>query len=253
MNKKYLFLFLFLFVLVFSIPIVKIEIINVFDFLKTDFFSSFNNFRDDISNIINQSKKIKELKLQNYKLQKKIVVYNSILGNCEDLKNFIFVKDSNLVFSKIVSYADLPDFTKFYITYVGKNYPRGLVYNNLVAGIAVKRVGNYSLAFLNNNKKVSYTIYILDNGKKIPGIFKGGENIIKYIPKFAKIKKGDLVVTNGLDGLFYEGAKVGIIKSVKNENLYKEAKVKLFYDSNAPNYFYVVKKLKGVTNGNTKH
>ena len=73
---------------------------------------------------------------------------------------------------------------------------------------------------------------------------------IEYIPKFAKIKKGDLVITNGLDGLFYEGAKVGIIENIENKNLYKKAKIKLFYDSNAPNYFYVV---KGEKNGYTKH
>lgn len=242
MNKKYLFLFLFLFVLLFSIPVVKIKTIDFFNVLKIEFFSDFKNFHDTIFNIINQSEKIKNLKIQNQNLQKKIAFYNSILGNCEDLKKFKFVKDSNLVFTKTLSFAAIPDFSQIYIAYKGKNYPRGLVYNNLAAGLVVKRVGNYSLAFLNSNKKVSYTVYILDNGKKTPGIFKGGENIIKYIPKFAKIKKGDLVITNGLDGLFYEGVKVGIIENVKSENLYKEAKVKLFYNSNSPNYFYVVKK-----------
>ena len=253
MNKRYLFLFLFLFVLIFSIPIVKTEVINIFNYLKLEIFTSYENLQKNISNLIHQSQKIKKLTLEKQNLQKKIAFYNSILGNCLDLKNFEFIKDSNLIFTKTISYAAIPDFSQIYIDYKGKNYPRGLVYNNLAAGIAVKKVDNYSLAFLNNNKKVSYTIYILDNGKKIPGIFKGKENIIKYIPKFAKIKKGDLVITNGLDGLFYEGAKVGIIKSIENKNLYKEAKIKPFYDSNSPNYFYVVKKLKGVTNGYTKH
>ena len=241
MNKKYFFLFLFLFVLIFSIPVVRIKTVDVFNMLKAEVFSSFNIFHDDISDIANQSEKIKNLKLQNKNLQEKIAFYNSILGNCEDLKKFKFVKDSNLVFTKTISYATIPDFSQIYIDYAGKNYPRGLVYNNLAAGLVVKRAGNYSLAFLNTDKKVSYTVYILDDNKKIPGIFKGGKNIIEYIPKFANIKKGDLVVTNGLDGLFYQGAKVGIIESIENKNLYKQAKVKLFY-TKAPDYFYVVKK-----------
>ena len=252
MNKKYLFLFLFLFVLLFSIPIIKVKTIDFFNVLKIEIFSGFKNFHDTIFNIVNQSEKIKDLKIQNQKFQKKIAFYNSILGNCEDLKKFKFIKDSNLIFAKTISFAAIPDFSQIYIDYAGDSYPRGLVYNNLAVGIVVKRVGNYSLAFLNSNKKVSYTVYILDNNKKIEGIFKGGKNIIEYIPKFAKIKKGDLVITNGLDGLFYEGAKVGIIENIKNKNLYKQAKVKLFY-TKAPNYFYVVKKLKGVSNGYTKH
>ena len=191
--------------------------------------------------MINQSEKIRKLQLQNQKLKKKIAFYDSILGNCEDLQNFYLVKDSNLSFTKTISFASIPDFSQIYINYVGKNYPRGLVYNNLAAGIVVKKVGNYSLALLNTNKKVSYTVYILDGGKKITGIFKGGKNIIDYIPKFAKIKKGDLVITTGLNGLFYEGAKVGVIETIKNKSLYKQAKIKLFY-TKAPNYFYVVKK-----------
>ena len=250
MNKRYLFLFLFLFIVIFSLPIVKVKVITGFNFLKKEIFNSFANIENEISTLIKQSKQIKELEKKNLKLQKKIAFFNSILADCLDLKNFKIIKNSNLIFTKTISYAALPDFSQIYIDYIGKDYPKGLVYNNLAAGLVVKRVGDYSLAFLNNNKKVSYTVYILDNGKKIPGIFKGGKNIIEYIPKFAKIKKGDLVITNGLDGLFYEGAKVGIIENIENKNLYKKAKIKLFYDSNAPNYFYVV---KGVTNGYTKH
>ena len=242
MNKKYLFLFLFLFVVIFSIPYVKVKTIDIFNFLKKEIFFSFESLKNDISDIINQSKKIKQLRLENQKLKNKIAFYNSFFANCEDLKKFKFIKDSNLTFTKTISYANIPDFSQIYIDYAGKKYPRGLIYNNLAAGIVVKRVGNYSLALLNTNKKVSYTVYILDNGKKITGIFKGGENIIEYIPRFAKIKKGDLVITNGLDGLFYQGAKVGMIESVKKENLYQKAKVKLFYKGNAPDYFYVVKK-----------
>ena len=252
MNKRYLFLFFFILVLIFSIPLVKVKIINVFNFLKTEFFFSLKALRDDISDVINQSEKIKNLKLQNQKLNEKIALYDSVLENCKDLQNFKFVKDSNLILTKTVSFAAIPDFSRIYIDYVGKNYPRGLVYNNLAAGIVVKKVENYSLAFLNSNKKVSYTVYILHNGKEITGIFKGGKNIIEYISKFSKIKKGDLVITTGLNGLFYKGAKVGVIESVKNENLYKMAKIKLFY-TKAPDYFYVIKKIKGVTNGYTKH
>jgi rod shape-determining protein MreC len=132
--------------------------------------------------------------------------------------------------------------TSIYITY-DKNIstPKGLIYNNTTAGVAIKNIKNYSLAYLNNNKNVIYTVFI--GNKKIPGILYGGEKIIiKYIPKYHKIKVGDLVITSGLDKVFYEGVKVGKITSIKQTQLYQEATIKPFYNPLHPTFFYVVGK-----------
>jgi rod shape-determining protein MreC len=53
---------------------------------------------------------------------------------------------------------------------------------------------------------------------------------------------GDIVKTSGLDGIFYKGALVGKVVEITKKKLYKEAKVKLFYQKPTPDYFYVVEK-----------
>jgi rod shape-determining protein MreC len=142
----------------------------------------------------------------------------------------------------------LPDFSKIYIDYDKKiSTPKGLVYDNEAAGIVVKNFGKYSLALLNSNPKTSYTVLI--GKKKIPGIFYGKINEVKYIKKYQKINVGDLVVTSGLDGIFYRGALVGRVTEVKQKKLYQVAKVKLFYDNLAPEYFYVVDKNVTINEG----
>jgi len=78
--------------------------------------------------------------------------------------------------------------------------------------------------------------------KEIPGIFKGKINTVKYIEKFAPVKVGDIVKTSGLDGIFYKGALVGKVIKIEQKELYQEAKIKLFFSKNTPDYFYVVEK-----------
>jgi len=244
MNKKYLLLFSFLFVLIFSIPFIRDEIIGIGNIIKKHIFAFYEYEKENISSLINQAQKIKELKKENFLLKEKLLKFESFYKNCEDLKKFNIIKEHNLVFAKTISYAHLPDFSQIYIDYVAKNktFPKGLVYNNLAAGIVVKSFRNYSLALLNSNKDTSYTVFIGKNN--IPGIFYGKIDTIKYIPKFKLIKKGDIVITSGLDGVFYKGAKVGVITKVIQKKLYQEAKVKLFYNDLEPTYFYVVEKRK---------
>jgi len=253
MNKRYLILFAFLLVLFFSFKPVKYAVLDFFNFAKESFSGFLKKTESTITKYQNQALQIEKLQKENNSLKKKIVYFESFYANCKDLKK---IKDSNFTLVKAVSYANLPDFSKIYVNFTSNTYPLGLVYNNLAAGILVKKVGHYSLGLLNSNKKTSYTVLI--GKEEIPGIFYGEKNIIKYIPKFKKINIGDLVITSGLDGIFYKGAKVGIITSVKEKKLYQEAKVKLFYNSLAPNYFYVIQKndtiiKKGGENGFTKH
>ncbi len=240
MNKKYLFLFSFLFILFVSIPFVKSEILDIFNFSKQILNRNINAIHEKISLYSNQAEKIKKLQNENAELERKIAEFNSFFASCKDFKKFNLIKNSHLIFAKAVSYAALPDFSQIYVNFVSSKYPKGLVYDNLAAGILIKKVGHYSLGVLNSNKKAVYTVYIGQN--EIPGIFFGKKNIIKYIPKFKKINIGDLVITSGLDGIFYKGAKVGIIKKIEEKKLYQEAEVELFYNRLNPDYFYVVDK-----------
>jgi rod shape-determining protein MreC len=241
MNRRYILLFSFLLILFFQIPFVKENVINLFNSVKSGFFSVKESLQNRFEAITDNLHRLEFLEMETKRLNAEVSKLKIKCFECERLKKFKLTDNPNLVLVKSISYVKLPDFTSIYVNYKGNlNHPKGLIYNGYSAGMVVKRVGNYSIALLNSNGKTSYTVYIGD--KMIPGIFYGKDNLIKYIPKFKPIKKGDLVVTSGLDGVFYKGVKVGRVVEVKEKKLYQEAKIKPFYDSLAPDYFYVCDK-----------
>ncbi|GHV02328.1 hypothetical protein AGMMS49521_3950 [Campylobacterota bacterium] len=144
---------------------------------------------------------------------------------------------------RAISYAELPDLQKIIIDYgaLEPNEVKGLIYNNQTAGIVVEPVGSRSKALLNGDSQCSYSVYIGET--KAPGIAMGKndqEMIVRYIPAWMNIAEGDEVVTNGLDGIFFAGVKVGVVTKVNRLNAYIEAIVKPYYTAFSPDYFYLV-------------
>ena len=241
MSKRLLIVLSFIFILFFQISFIKDRVLQFTNSLKKDFSSFIVNLKHNFDVYIDQKDTLEKLIKENQFLKDKIEETAIKYAMCKDLKHFNNLNFPNIVFTQVISYAALPDFTQIYIDYNNSfNIPRGLVYNNLAAGIVIKNFKNYSLALLNSNKKTSYTVFIGKN--EIPGIFYGKINTIKYIPKFKKINIGDVVITSGLDKVFYKGAKVGVITEVIEKDLYQEAKVKLFYNDLNPNFFYVIER-----------
>ncbi len=241
MNRIYLILLSLLLVLSFQIPFVKRNLINFADTLKEQIFTIKQNIHEKLTYFSNQQKTIEHLELENKNLNYKLAKFYSMCEKCRDLENFKKISKPSLFFVEAVSYAALPDFSQIYVNYPKKiSKPRGLVYNNMAAGIVVKNYGNYSLALLNSNPKTTYTVIIGKN--EIPGIFYGKDNVVKYIKKYVPIKVGDIVKTSGLDGIFYKGALVGVVQQVTQKKLYQEVKLKLYYDKLTPDFFYVVEK-----------
>jgi len=221
---------------------IKDSVLFTFNFIKEEIISSYDIVKFKFDSFVNQAEQIQTLTKDNEKYRNYIEKIYPILTNYKKSKDFKLIQNPKIVFAQTISYANLPDMTSIYINYSDKNltHPEGLVYNSEVAGIVTKSYKDYSLALLNTNPDTVYTVYI---GKdKIPGIVFGGEKlIVKYIPKYKNIKVGDLVVTSGLDRIFYEGVKIGKITSVIQKKLYQEAIVKPFYNPYHPTFFYVVK------------
>ena len=120
----------------------------------------------------------------------------------------------------------------------------GLTYKELVAGIVISKNGK-PLALLNSDIKSAYSVYVGEN--KAPGIAHGnnGKNIIiNFIPAWFNIKKGDEVITSGLDNIFFKGLKVGKIISVTKSQGYQNATVEQYYKANEPSYFHMIRSLK---------
>jgi len=253
MSKKLIFFLTLFFILLFQIPIIKGFIIRNANEIKIRLNALRENFHTKYEEFLRDKSYIQRLESENKKLKYALVKLDA---KCS-CGNINILHKPSISFCEVISYAKLPDFSEVYLTY-SKPFtsPRGLIWDGFAAGIAVKKYSNYTLGLLNSNKKTTYTVYIGKN--KIPGIFYGKDNIIKFIPRFKPIKKGDLVITSGLDGVFYEGVKVGTIISVTQKKLYQTAKIKLFYNDLHPKYFYVVETLRsklkiGGENGKPKH
>ena len=112
--------------------------------------------------------------------------------------------------------------------------------NGYAAGIAMNSNGNL-VGILNGDSKASYSVYIGDS--KSVGILKNNTNgniVIEYINAWNEIKIGDEVITSGLDGIFFEGIKVGKIKKVSQEYGYIVAEVDLYNQNNDIGYFWLI-------------
>ena len=244
MNKKFSFFLIAIFVAIsfyFKTQLTN-TILFSFNFVKEEIISSYDAIKFSLDSYFNQAKQIQILTKNNKAYRNYIQEIYPILNSYKKIKEFQIIHNPRITFTQTISYANLPDMTSIYVDYSDKNFthPEGLIYNNLVAGIVTKLYNNYSLALFNTNSDTTYTVFI---GKdKIPGIAFGGKKmIIKYIPNYKKINIGDLVVTSGLDRIFYEGVKVGKITSVIQTKLYQEAIIKPFYNPYHPSFFYVVK------------
>ncbi|BCD59843.1 MULTISPECIES: rod shape-determining protein MreC [unclassified Nitratiruptor] len=248
MNRK-LFLFLFtalLAVLLFFTNTLFKDIVLGFTFgVKKEYLQLKRSFDQFLEEHLNQQQTIQKLRAQNRELFKYKVLYSdledryrALLQDCK-----IFEKTSLKVESvEALSYVKLGDFTTLWIDAdIPKEGIVGALKGAYVAGIAIGEDKRSKLLLL-GNKKCSFGVQV---GAKAYGIAIGnGDNrftIVKYIPNYEHIHVGDEVVTNGLDGIFVYGIKVGRVVEIKHEGSYKIAKVRNYADLSHPRFFWLMK------------
>jgi len=214
---------------------------------------------------IAQADTIARLKAENEKLQKEALIYKtSIRENVYKQNMAGFGGDTlgqnvKIKLSRAVSYSNLPNLYRVWIDFepsekqengaipkvYGIVYPTQNKLDSVACGIALKNPNGKFEAFLNGDPKCSYGVYVGKN--RAPGVVYGKNQdklVVKYIPTWMDVKPGDEVVTSGLDNIFFEGVRVGIVKSVSSDSAYKEALVEGYYNPLSPNYFYIIEKAK---------
>jgi len=144
------------------------------------------------------------------------------------------------------AYADMGDFNKLWLDFPDFNRSKlyGLVYNETAAGIVTERNGR-ALAMLNGDPQCAYAVSVGPN--RAPGIIHGlsGNRMqVEFIPSWIAVSVGDEVVTSGLDRLFFYGIKVGKVLSVELQGGYQNAEVTPYFQSNMPDYFHVITKVR---------
>jgi len=230
------------------------------DIVQKPILSALNNIKINYKNIVTfvdnglnkhflQANEIATLKTKLQKYENNHLVMQELATEVNDLYQ---VNKSSLKLNprvelvRAISYQKFGDFNRVWIEMNDFNRSKiyGLTYKELVAGIVISK-NSKPLGLLNSDFQSSYTVFV--GSKHAPGIAHGnnGRNIvIKFIPSWFDIKKGDEVTTSGLDNIFFKGLKVGQVISVKKAQGYQNAIVDQYYKSNDPNYFHLIRKVK---------
>ncbi len=204
---------------------VKIFILNTSEKMGA-YWKEYFNQADEIKYLREQLKYIEKTSLRNIALEAENRHIRDILKSHENL-----YMNSDIHLVKVLSYAELGNYRKVWLEHNLQDLPEGKIFglslDNTAVGIAIvteKRL----LGVFNGDQNSVYSVYIGKN--KVPGIIKtqkGKENIFaNYIPSWLQVGIGDEVITSGLDGIFFEGIRVGKVVSLESSRGYFIAEIK---------------------------
>jgi rod shape-determining protein MreC len=253
MNKKvlsYFFLIIVLFVgALYYSNAIQSPIISSLNAIKITYHNATAYVGNTITKHFFQADEIQRLQeqLQTYKnshLQSQQLA--SELSDLYNENNSSLTFDPRVELVRTISYEKFGDLNRLWIDIPDYNASKiyGLTYKELVAGIVISK-HHKALALMNNDIQSSYSVNI--GTSKAPGIAHGNNDknlIVSFIPAWFTIKVGDEVTTSGLDNIFFKGLKVGKVLSVKTSQGYQNAVVAPYYQSNEPNYFHIIRRVK---------
>ncbi len=245
------------------VSIVIVFILFILEINKGIFIyiTSINNFirenvsivKDNVSLVLNkylnqaeEIQKLSNIELKNEYLESKLLALQEENKKLVELLGINKKPDlPNIFLVKAYSYVNMGKYSQVWLmsdefNNIAENKIFGLIRNGYAAGIALNINGDL-VGILNGDSKASYGVYIGDS--KSIGILKNNTNgniIIEYINAWSEIKAGDEVVTNGLDGIFFEGIRVGKIKKVSQEYGYIVAEVDLYNKNNDIGHFWLI-------------
>ncbi|MCF6201534.1 MAG: AMP-binding protein, partial [Hydrogenimonas sp.] len=119
-----------------------------------------------------------------------------------------------------------------------KNY--GVIRDGYAVGIVVEK-DLRPLLILAGDPECTFAVYIGE--VRAPGIATGMDErhmVVKYIPQWLKLKKGDTVLTSGLDKIFPPGIPVGRVVSTQKMQGFQNAYIELYGDTLHPDLVWVV-------------
>lgn len=228
---------------------IQSPFISALNSVKNNYHDSVEFMQETIHEHFFQARHITELENKLQKYENNHLVMQQLASEVNDLfaeshSKLKTYPEVQLV--RTISYQKFADLNRVWLEVPDYNSSRvyGLTYKELVAGIVVSH-NDRALGLLNRDIKSSYAVYVGDT--KAPGIAHGNSAehlLVKFIPAWFSIKKGDEVVTSGLDKIFFKGLKVGTVISVTKSQGYQDAVVEPYYKANDPNYFHMIKKVK---------
>lgn len=246
MSKKLKFFLIIVFVIFISILLSERARSLVLN-LSTNVANSFLQAKDSVLNFVsehfNQKDEIRDLRQKNKELERTAGLSIAFAGELNRLlkENGIKEYKPNMKLVRALTYKDIGDYNKVWVDFENFNASKiyGLVHQGFSAGIVAEKDGR-PLIFLQNDPKSIFSVYIGDN--KIKGVVFGAKNTVeaKYIPIWTKPNIGDEVFTSGLDGIFFEGIRVGKVVSIHEDNTFLTAIIEPFARVDVPGFFYII-------------
>lgn len=244
---------------------VEAQILSFGDKIRIFFISNYQGFIDTYKRHFEQAKEIEILK-EKVKDYEKISLENlalkndnaslRALANITDLSNKPFI-----YLSLMTSYVRMGEYKRIWLTLDSEAKQKlqatqadpasnfspkllGLVKNGKVLGIARYENGRLQ-GFLNGSEECSYGVFIGDS--KALGILDGSQKTqnkhlvnVNYIPKWVNIKVGDVVYTNGLDGIFIANIAVGEVVAIYEDYNYLRAEIKPYAQNEESGYMWAI-------------
>lgn len=217
--------------------------------IKQTYNETIKSITDTKDRYLSQKEAIKRYKSQNEILKKQLLNQTEYINQLRSLhKSMPFLAQlplDKITLTQTISYTKLNSFSKVILTKPkdinDEQKLYGLIQNNVVGGIA-KVQDNQFYGYLISDNKCRFSVFIGKN--KAPGIAFGEDYRylkVSFIPKWYEIQAGDIVTTNGLDGIFFANIPVGVVEKVSTEDNYKVAKVKYYANPLTPGTFSVIK------------
>lgn len=216
--------------------------------LNIKLLASYVDFKMRVENQINehfaQQQEIEKLRAENQKLEKSAVLSIAFASKLNDLlkeHNSTTAYEPKVALVSSIGYTDLNDYGKVWLDFKEFNTSKiyGLLQQGYASGIVVSNDAHPQGLLLTDPKAI-FSVYV--GNEKMQGILQGNrkEVLVKYISQWLQPQIGDEVVTSGLDGIFFQGIKVGTVTQVIDEESSKTVVIKPYVSTNVPAYMHVI-------------
>ncbi len=222
-------------------------LLNIINPVKQNYKNFTQNIEDKSHSYIFQKESIEKLSKENRILRKRLLEQMHYIEEVQNIYTVLpqlsRLPSHSIDIAETISYVKLNSFSQIILTKPKKlenDKIYGLIQGTVVAGVAKQR-SNQLYGFLTSDEKCRFSVFIGD--KKAPGIAIGMQKhkmIVKFIPKWHKIKVGDKVVTSGLDNIFFANVPVGLVTKIEVQSAYTVAYIKTFSDILHPKTFFLI-------------
>lgn len=226
-------------------------LLNIINPIKQNYKNLTQEIKNKSHSYIFQKESIEKLGRENRILRKHLLEQTHYIQQVKNIYNVLpqlsKLPIHNISITQTISYVKLNSFSQIILTKpkaLKNNKLYGLIQNKMVAGIAQMH-NNQLYGYLTSDSKCRFAVFI--GTQHAPGIAIGSqtnEMIVKFIPKWHKIKVGDKVITSGLDNIFFANIPVGIVTKIEVQSSYKVAHIKTYSDIYHPKIFFLINNAK---------